>query len=261
MPSGAQPNAIGSNPGPIGGGGAGDGIYTPRPDSLVAMYDFSGDLLDTGPHGMDLTASGTPFEYTAGCGLGLPPPQGIPYGSRKCANLASGQTNIVGDSSPDFDPARIAGEITVQLWARIPAPTGGDAKLAVQGSSFGNDANAIMWGLGYNLNGIYYVQYGTSLHQVILPKADAKAWHYVAFTRNFAGTDVDIYVDGSLRKSVVLDAPTGGFFGSTGLLQVGTFNNSGWHDGAILGLRIDNEALTAEEIEENYARGAYGLAG
>ena len=156
----------------------------------------------------------------------------------RSVNFQSSNEKLEVPSSTDFNFG--SGDFTIECWVKHD-PSGG-SQVYVNRSYWGAAGNS-SWILYGNANGNVDF-YGTTnssswnLCQISAPaKINDNQWHHVAVVRDgYAGGEIRIYVDGTLRKAVNVASKV--FDDCTRIVEIGSQWNSAWLTGRISNLRI-----------------------
>lgn len=159
---------------------------------------------------------------------------------------------------PDSESLRLTGPLTIEAWVKTPGAFWGFQSIVAK-DSWSEDESE-WFGYELQISGEHWRGDGV-LYMALMNETDwveawgsqdlrDNLWHYVAGV--FNGTDVRLYVDGSL-ESVTPWSNTIGV--ATTDLEIGHWRGDliyYWFNGVIDEVRISNIARTAEEIEAHW---------
>jgi hypothetical protein len=189
--------------------------------SLVGCWEFEGNLIDSGPHHLDLTASSAPPSFVAGHLIG-----------EDAIVTNSIDLNVADSAILDVNA------VTIAAWVYVTTMPGGN----VHSSILDNNNE---YALYVESNGSIRCYAGAStanMSNVIQPNQ----WTHVACTGE--GSILRAYVDGvQVATGILAGIPTG----STTGLTLGSDNPSGSGsrlNGWLDDVRLYNRALSAKEV-------------
>jgi len=197
-------------------------------DDLVARWDFdecSGAIVDSSGYGNNgALVSGVTFTDNT------PTNQGC--------SLTFNGTNSV--AIPISTP--ISAQQTKTMWAYITAPVSGNQYLLDEGAGNNNCISVYNYHVRTITNASYILDSNTTV--------TTNKWYFIA--TSFDGTKLNLYIDGTLDKSISTTGQT-----PASPVTLGNFGGGGAYrlTGSLNDVRIYNRALTSSEIHRLYAEG------
>lgn len=220
--------------------------------NLVSLWLFedSGNLGKDYKNANNLTNTGVDFSTDAMQG----------GGSGDFERSQSDRLSITDASQSGLD---ITGSHSIGCWFK-PESTGMTQKLVTKYLTTGNQRSYQIGPSTTNSIDVILSSAGTATDGVAVTPNDvisAGVWVHIAYVYN--GTDIRIYIDGSLASNGASNPATysSGVFNGTAEFRIGGQDGStSWADGLIDEVFVFNRALSADEIADIYNNGLVELA-
>ena len=227
------------------------GLYTPK-GTVRGMWPLDGDMIDVSPSANDLALSGATVEkYVRAPGSGRAF-MILPTGTNE--DRLETAAGAVNDPIRFNGPSAMTCEMLLRPIGTSPDP---DASVVRFGDETAGSAFHVLWSIGfYGTTGgapnelLYFhntVGGGSALVSsgFIVPPGE---WSHVAFTRDAAGTQIRLYVNGYEVASQVVGSPSTD--GLSSRLYVGNRVGGGLrrYRGGISSLRVIDDELTAAQV-------------
>ncbi len=202
------------------------------PGSIVGLWHFDGDATDSSGNGNDGTLGGGASFTTSGKFDGAVELDGI-----------DSIVTIPHSISLNLDTA-----ITVEAW--IYADSLGSQAGIIRKGLYPTDIPR-SWGLDIQSGKArFFIYDGGTAYIAYSDTVSTGAWHHLVGT--YDGSTVDIYLDGDNTSSTSA-SHSGDIDTNTNPITIGKRHGSYFFDGTIDKVRIWNEALSADDIEESYS--------
>lgn len=225
-------------------------------DNPLALWLLDGDLLDSSGNAHTLVDQGGTSAFTDASGLSVYPIE-HPAPSRQAWDNTNARLEVAAS------PLRIAGAnaVSMQAWIR-PDTVAGTQYVVSCGHINGTvEAENFLWSMQLSGTGLRYLhEHSTGVDDIATSATgfvSAGQWQHIAIVRAANGLDLTFYVNGVPFDTASLsNVATGG--GSSDI-SVGDVFGAAEFNGQLAGIQIEDSAVPATKIYENYRRGRFGF--